>query len=242
MDDMYLCQEMLNILLTAESLVWIDKMQIHHPAWLFLTLFILFGLFAGIRFYYGSLLMQTLESAVSFQVATRIFNDNSVLLKQLDNLLYVFYILSTGLLLLVVEIRFELEPYGISGGLLYLFNLAFLIILFLGRVVLVNATGFIFDKIDIYREYLYNVFIFNKITGIFVLPLLLFVIYTNGILNVVFQWIALTAVATLLIMRLIRGFMFSFRRGVSIFYMFLYLCALEMAPLILLYRWLEGIL
>ncbi len=242
MDDMYLCQEMLNILLAAESLVWVDKLQVHNPAWLFFALFVLLGLFAGIRIYYGSLLMQTLESAVSFQVASRIFNDNSVLLKQLDNILYVFYILSTGLLLYVIEIRFGLEPYGISGGLLYLFNLALLMILFLSRVVLVYTTGFIFDKIGIYKEYLYNVYIFNKIIGIFVLPLLLFVIYTDGILNIVFQWIALTAVAALLIMRLIRGFVFSFRKGVSIFYMFLYLCALEMAPLILLYRWLEGIL
>lgn len=233
---------MFTILLAAESLVWVDKIQIHHPAWLFFTLFILLGLFAGIRNYFGSLLMQTLESSVSFQVATRIFNDNSVLLKQLDNTLYVFYILSTGLLLYVVEIRFGLEPYGISGGLLYLFNLAFLMILFMSRVILVYTTGFIFDKIDTFREYLYNVFIFNKILGVFVLPLLLFVIYTDGILNVVFHWIALTAVMAILLMRLIRGFVFSFRRGVSIFYMFLYLCALEMAPLILLYRWLEGIL
>jgi len=233
---------MLNILMTAESLVWLDKIQVHHPAWLFITLFVLMGLFAVIRSYYGSLLMQIVESSVSFQVATRGFNDNSVLLKQLDNILYVFYVLSAGLLLYVVEIRFGLEPYGISGGLLYLFNLALLITLFLGRVVLVYTTGFIFDKTGIFREYLYNVYIFNKIVGIFILPLLLFLIYTDGILNVVFQWIALTAVVALLIMRLIRGFVFSFRRGVSIFYMFLYLCALEMAPLILLYRWLEGIL
>jgi len=239
---MYLCHEMLNILMTAESLVWLDKIQVHHPAWLFITLFVLMGLFAVIRSYYGSLLMQIVESSVSFQVATRGFNDNSVLLKQLDNILYVFYVLSAGLLLYVVEIRFGLEPYGISGGLLYLFNLALLITLFLGRVVLVYTTGFIFDKTGIFREYLYNVYIFNKIVGIFILPLLLFLIYTDGILNVVFQWIALTAVVALLIMRLIRGFVFSFRRGVSIFYMFLYLCALEMAPLILLYRWLEGIL
>ncbi len=233
---------MLSILLAAESLVWTDKIQVHHPAWLFITLFILLGLFAGIRIYYGSILIQTLESAISFQVAARIFKDNSVLQKQLDNILYVFYIISAGLLLYVAEIRLGLEPYGIMGGYLYLFNLALLLMLFLARLVLNNAIGFLFDKIGLYREYFYNIFIFNKLIGISILPLLLFVIYTDGILMVVFQWIALAAVSVILIMRLIRGIVFSFRRGVSKFYMFMYLCALEMAPLVLLYRWLEGIL
>ncbi|MDX2431107.1 MAG: DUF4271 domain-containing protein [Bacteroides sp.] len=230
------------MLIAVESLVWTEKVQIHHPAWLFITLFLLLGLFAGIRIYYGSILMQTLESSVSLQVAARIFNDNSVLQKQVDNILYIFYFFSAALLLYVIEIRLGLEPYALTGGHLYLFNLGLLIAVFLVRVVLVIGTGFIFNKISIYREYLYNTFIFNKLIGVFILPLLLFVIYTDGILMIIFQWIALVAVFALLMMRLIRSVVFSFRRGVSIFYMFLYLCALEMAPLILLYRWLEGIL
>ena len=32
------------------------------------------------------------------------------------------------------------------------------------------------------------------------------------------------------------------KKDISIFYMFLYLCALEISPLVLLYRWLEGML
>ncbi len=233
---------MFTMLIATESLVWTERVQIHQPAWLFITLLLLLGLFAGMRIYYGSILMQTLESSVSFQVAARIFDDNSILQKQVDNILYVFYFFSAALLLYVVETRLGLEPYGLTGGHLYLFNLGLLMMVFLGRVLIVMATGFLFNKTAIYREYLYNIFIFNKLIGVVILPLLLFVIYTDGILIFVFQWIALLAVTVLLIMRLIRGIVFSFRRDVSIFYMFLYLCALEMAPLILLYRWLEGIL
>ena len=230
------------LLIAAESLKWTEKVQVHHPAWMFITLFVLLGYLAGIRIYYGSILLPTLESSVSFQVAVRIFKDSSGLQKQQDNLLYTFYIFSAGLVVYLAEIRFGLEPYGLSGGLLYLFNLALVTSLFLGRLVLMNVAGFLFNKIDIFREFLYNTFIFNKVIAILLLPLSLFVFYTDGILMEVFQWIAFGAVFLILILRLIRGFVFSFKRGVSIFYMFLYLCALEMAPLILLYRWLEGIL
>ena len=230
------------LLIAAESLKWTEKVQVHHPAWMFITLFVLLGYLAGIRIYYGSILLPTLESSVSFQVAVRIFKDSSGLQKQQDNLLYTFYIFSAGLVVYLAEIRFGLEPYGLSGGLLYLFNLALVTSLFLGRLVLMNVAGFLFNKIDIFREFLYNTFIFNKVIAILLLPLSLFVFYTDGILMEVFQWIALGTVFLILILRLIRGFVFSFKRGVSIFYMFLYLCALEMAPLILLYRWLEEIL
>ncbi|MFO7670597.1 MAG: DUF4271 domain-containing protein [Bacteroidales bacterium] len=233
---------MSTLFIAAESLVWTDRIQFHNPAWLFITLFMLMGLFAGIRIYYGSIMMQTFQSSVSFQVASRIFKDKSVLQQQLDNILYGFYFLSAGLLLYVAEIKSGHEPYGISGGYLYLFNVALLLLLFIVRVVLINVAGFLFNKINIFREYLYNVIIFNKLIGISALPLLLFVIYTEGVLMEVFQWIALAVVSMILLMRLIRGFVFSFRREVSIFYMFLYLCALEMAPLVLFYRWLEGIL
>ena len=230
------------LLIAAESLKWTEKVQVHQPAWLFLSLLILLACLAGIRIFYGSILMQTLESSVSFQVATRIFADNSGLQKQLDIILNVFYIFTAGIILFIAEIRFGLEPYGLSGVLLYLFNLLLLGALFLARMVLIHATGFLFNKRSIHREYLYNIFIYNKLIGIILLPLLLFVIYTDGILMVVLQWTTVVAVSVILLMRLIRGFVFSLRKGVSIFYMFLYLCALEMAPLILLYRWLEGIL
>ena len=230
------------LLIAAESLKWIEKVQVHQPAWLFIILFVLLGFLAGIRIYYGSIFMPTLESSVSFQVAVRIFNNSSGLQKQQNIILYTLYIFSAGLVVYMAETRFGLEPYGLSGGLLYLFNLALVAALFLGRLVLVNVTGFLFNKIGIFREYLYNTFIFNKIIGILLLPLSLFVFYTDGVLMEVFQWIALGSVFIILILRLIRGFVFSFKRGVSIFYMFLYLCALEMAPLILLYKWLGDIL
>jgi hypothetical protein len=235
-------QSNLNPETVVANLEWVPKIQVHHPAWLFLFLFALLAIFAWVRLYYGNILMQTLQSSANYQVAARIFMDNSLLQKQLDNILYIFYFLSTGLMVYVVETRFHLFPYGFSGMKLYLFNLVFLAAIFLARLILFNLAGYLFNRIKIFREYLYNVFIYNKLTGVAVLPLLLFVIYTKGFIQEVFLWAALGTISVIFIMRLIRGIVFSFRKDVSIFYMFLYLCALELAPLALFYRWLEGIL
>jgi magnesium-transporting ATPase (P-type) len=66
--------------------------------------------------------------------------------------------------------------------------------------------------------------------------------YTQGIVQQIFTWISFGTLGVILVMRIIRGVAFSFKKDISIFYMFLYLCALELAPLVLLYRWLEGVL
>lgn len=221
---------------------WISKVPMGNPTWLFVYLFVLLGFFAWIRIYYGNILTQTLQASSNFQVASRMFKDNSLLQNQLDNILYALYFLSIAFLLYLVEEGLSRTPYGLKGGLLYLFNLGLLCGVFFGRIVLLNLTGFLFNRLRIFREYLYNAFIFNKLMGMALLPLLLFVVYTTGFIQVVFFWTALATVAVVLLLRIIRGVVFTFKKEVSIFYMFLYLCALEIVPLALLYKWLEGIL
>jgi len=215
---------------------------IHQPTWYFIYLFLLLGFFAWIRMYYGNILTLTAQASVNFQVANRMFNDNSLLQNQLDRILYLFYFLSMGFLLYYVELKIELTPYGLHGWLLFLFNLALLSGVFLGRIFMLNIAGIVFKRSRILREYLYNIFIFNKLTGMAILPLLFLLVYTRGILQELFFWLTLVTVCCIFLMRLFRGMEFSYRKEVLIFYMFLYLCALEIAPLVLLYRWLEGVL
>ena len=228
--------------LATEGLQIIERAQTHQPTWYFVYLFLLMGLFAWIRLYYGSNLIQTVQASTNFQVANKMFKNNSLLQNQLDGALYLFYFLSMAFLLYYVELRIAVLPYGLQGGPLFLFNLTLLVVLFLGRVVLHSITGILFNRVRIIREYLYNMFIFNKLLGLVALPLLFLLVYTKGTLQEVLFWISIFTLGSIIVMRVIRAIVFSYRKEVLIFYMFLYLCALEIMPLVLLYRWLEGVL
>jgi hypothetical protein len=224
------------------GLQMLEKLQIQQPTWYFIYLFLLIGLLAWIRVNYGNILIQSVQASTNFQVAIRMFKDNSLLQNQLDIVLYIFYFFTMAFLLYYMELRLDLRPYNLAGGGLYIFNLALLVGVFLGRVLIVNIAGFLFNRVTIIREYIYNIFIFNKLAGLVVLPLMFMLVYTKGVLQDIFFWITLFVISAIIVMRLIRGFVFSYRKEVLIFYMFLYLCALEISPLVLLYRWLEGIL
>jgi hypothetical protein len=135
-----------------------------------------------------------------------------------------------------------MAPYGLKGILLYLFNLLLLAGILLARIVILNLVGFLFNRIELFRDYLYHMFVFNKLLGIIILPQLPFMVFTTGWIREIFFALAITTVALNIAMRLIRGFAFSLKKDVLIFYMFLYLCALEIVPLALLWRWLVGVL
>lgn len=228
--------------LNESGMALLPRAEIHHPTWFFIYLFFLLGYYAWIRVYYGDVFTQTLKATGNFQVANRMYLDNSTLKNQLDRVLYFLYFLAIAFLLYYVEVRMELFPYGFNGALLYLFNLAMLVGVFLGRIALLNLAGFLFNQTKVFREYLYNTLIFNKLMGLVVLSILFFAVYTEGVIQDVLFWFTLGLVALIFLMRLVRGMIFSFKKDVLIFYMFLYLCALEIAPLVLLYRWLEGVL
>jgi len=220
----------------------LQRVPFHHPTWFFIYIFSLLGFYAWIRIYYGNIFIQTAQATINFQVANRMYLDNSILKNQLDRVLYMLYFLVIAFLIYFVEVRLELTPYNLTGGLLYLFNLGVLSGVFLGRIVLLNSVGFLFNRRSIFREYLYNIFIFNKLTGLVVLSLMIFLVYTKGMVQDLLFWFTLSVVGLMFLIRLFRGLIFSFKKDVLIFYMFLYLCALEIAPLLLLYRWLEGVL
>jgi len=228
--------------LAAGSMEMVEKLQIQQPTWYFIYLFLMIGLLAWIRINFGNILMQSFQASTNFQVAIRMFKDNSQLQNQLDYVLYIYYFLTMAFLLYYIELRIDMRPYELQGALLYFFNLAVLAGIFISRIFLINIAGFLFNSGMILREYLYNIFIFNKLTGLVVLPLMFLLIYTKGFLQEMFFWITMLVLSCIVVMRLIRGFVFSYRKEVLIFYMFLYLCALELSPLVLLYRWLQGVL
>lgn len=219
-----------------------EKARIHEPFWYFIYLFILLALYAWINIYYGNVLAQTFRASTNFTLSNKLFKDNSLLQSQLDGVLYLYYFLSVAFALYYLELKTGWMPYQLQGAWLFLFNFGLLALLFYGKVVFHNIAGFLFNGVKIIREYLYNMFLFNKLTGLVLLPLMFLMVYTRGVIQVLVLWTGILVLSGIFLMRFIRAIMFSYRKGLFNFYMFLYLCALEIVPFVLLYRWLEGVL
>ena len=192
--------------------------------------------------YLGQLLASTFTTTVRYNIAEGVFKDNSQLQRQRDNALYGFYFLSMGFFLMLLSEILQTLPYGFSGFKLLLFYITLLVGLFFGRVLMANIVGHIFSVRNLLREYLYMGFTHNKLIGILFLPVNFILAYTSGILQKYILHIALLVIGSLIIMKIVRGIVFSWEKRIFSFYLFLYLCALEIVPILLLYKWFSTIL
>lgn len=92
---------------------------------------------------------------------------------------------------------------------------------------------------EIFEEYKF--FSFVKLSNLFLisvylLPVLLFITYVNSSQYIIFIGAALIFLALVILFRYIKALQYDRINFSNIFYLFLYLCALEIAPIILIYK------
>jgi hypothetical protein len=112
-----------------------------------------------------------------------------------------------------------------------------LVLIYTGKLIVLKSLGWVFNIQRAADTYLFIVFLVNKMLGIFLLPFLVLIIFEPANAKQVFVTLSLILIISLLLYR----FVFSFRPVQneirwSLFHFFIYLCAFELAPLILIYK------
>lgn len=155
----------------------------------------------------------------------------------LPSLLFnAFFVISGGLYITFLLQHFSINPLG-SFWLTLLYSCMGLAACYFVKFAGLKICGWLFSMDEAADSYIFIVFIVNKMVGILLLPLLLILafsvkdIYMAGL---AFSW---CLIGGLLIYRFILTYG-AVRNQVklNLFHFFLYLCAFEIAPLLLVYK------
>jgi hypothetical protein len=112
-----------------------------------------------------------------------------------------------------------------------------LIVMYSVKAALIRFSGFVFKTNKESAEYASTMFIFLNILGLFMLPVVTCIAFVKQINPHVFIYVGYFIILSFLCVRLIRGLVIGFNSNrVSKFYLFLYLCTLEIIPLIILVK------
>jgi hypothetical protein len=95
---------------------------------------------------------------------------------------------------------------------------------------------FIFNDLYLSNEYIFNISLYNHFLGVFLIPILGLCYFSGLSTTIILTCFALPTMSISLIMRLVRLVLIGKSKGVSYFYIFLYICTLEILPLVALYR------
>jgi len=212
--------------------------HIQSGEWFLFILLLLFATLGWFKYNFNRYLGQVLNGTVSYQVSQRLYRDQNVLFLRVSGMLNVFFIFTTAVFLYQTARYFNLLNYAVNGLWIYLLIAAAFGTLFFIRQVSLRFIGFLFDKNEAFSEYLHNTQLYNKSMALLLLPLILGAAYMPVDLQPVFIFSGITLSISLFVLKIFRGSQIIIRNDVLILYWILYLCTLEILPLIIIYRYL----
>jgi hypothetical protein len=145
------------------------------------------------------------------------------------------FILSVSLMSTLLIFKQHLLP--ISFWQVYFYICVFFIVLYLCKYVTLQLVGYIFNTKDLIGTYIFVVFMVNKVLGILLIPFILLLAFSRP----TFNSFSIIGAAILTLLLFLYRYLFSLtsvrnKLHISSFHFFLYLCAFEILPLLILYK------
>lgn len=128
----------------------------------------------------------------------------------------------------IVHARLDVEH------ILYIFIALF--VYHIGLVLLIHYIGWTFNRYYAAEEVIINLWVFHILTGLSISPFILALFFVKSFAIPLLLKIITICLALFYLVKFIRWLEILYAHRVSIFYMILYLCALEVIPLLILYK------
>jgi len=207
--------------------------------WIFWILLCSFAIISWLRIIYKKQFSFMFRSAISCNFALKSLRQNKEFSDSFSSMLTFVFSLHTALF------AFQAFTYTHSiqfigwEATLYTTGLFVAVLCIYGiKDIFIKFIGFIFLKHDVAYEYMQNVHLYNRITGVLLFPIIIslaFIASSETAHNALIIT-GISLFAGMYMLRIFRGFQISKSENVSILYMFLYFCTLEVLPLALVIK------
>ena len=213
-----------------------DNKKNFQPDWIFGLLVLCFVLQAWVQFFYRKRLRQVILSPFSKRFMNQLVREGNPFNERLSVALGVIYFITIALLVFETnEMIFGGHiPVYFNDFAFYMIILSVLIFYWMIKILLISILGVVFQTPATTGMYLLNVLILNVITGLLLLPLMVFVIYLKSVWLLYFS---LTIFSLSFVFLLVRSFFIGLSlTKFSYVFLFVYLCSLEILPLIIMVK------
>jgi|688.fasta_scaffold110835_3 hypothetical protein len=147
----------------------------------------------------------------------------------------LFFVMSAALFLSLLT-----QYYGWSGLVfekLFGYISALILAIYIGKTLFISFAGWVFNNKEAASGYIFLVGIVNRIMGVLLLPIVILFAFAKPVVIPVAVTAGIVIICLLFVYRYLVSFG-SLRNDLklNIFHFFLYLCAVEITPMVLLYK------
>ncbi len=172
-----------------------------------------------------------LLSVISYRSSNNYFREHSKNPKKINIFLSLNYYISSSIFIIASLMIYKILPISsilpTTAVILFILLILNNLQLFLNKIL-----GIIFLKIQLSKEYNFNLKLFNQAIGIAFIPILLLIAYSDFPKIAII--IGLISASLTLIIRTLRLAKINMQHNINILYLFLYFCTLEIIPVLLL--------
>jgi hypothetical protein len=136
---------------------------------------------------------------------------------------------------------YDFIPAKTAGILVWMISVGIIIVAVTLRHFIIIITGNISDQKEIFREYLLGVYHSHRLGAIILFFIVVLISYTDFLSVRLLIRAGSIALILMYLIRILRLFLIFINRNVSIFYLILYLCALEILPVLILLKYSAGL-
>lgn len=197
------------------------------------VLFFLYVLFVWLYVSNRKRLNQIIKAFYVNRYANQLAREEFALGNRVSFFLGVLFIISSTLFICQVNQYYGFVT-GIDSAILFLIIAAILLLSYSIKLVVIQLLGFVFKMPKEVNEYRMSIFLFANTLGLLMFPIVICLAFLKQASPLVFIYAGFSIVIAFLFIRLVRGVVIGLNSiKVSKFYLFLYLCTLEILPFVI---------
>lgn len=186
---------------------------------------------AWVRVNYPNRYKKLYDNITNARMLRQVMREEIVFSHRASLALLLVFLMEGALFIYLLDKTSSYNPIEYEGWVLYLYYLFLLTCIYTIKTLTIRLVMILADGSFGLEEYNYNVFLFLKATALIGLPILICMIYFPADYAHVFFYSLAVVAVLLFVVRLGRGVINALRLNISLFYIILYLCTLEILPL-----------
>ncbi len=205
------------------------------PNWSVFAMLFMFALLASMRHTSDNYLAQLFQSQFKKGTISRLFREKVSNLSHVTFRLDILFYMVSGLFVFHFLQTFD-TGFQSKSFVVYLACITVMVFFLSAKFLLYRFSGILFDSYNETREYIFYTKTGNRILGLVLLPVVIAAFFTGALFTKILLFLGGTIVAIVSIVNVFRGIEIVAKKVFSIYYMILYLCSLEILPLLLVWR------
>ncbi|MGM0649056.1 MAG: DUF4271 domain-containing protein, partial [Bacteroidota bacterium] len=197
-----------------------------------------------LRAYYDKpkMFSQLLRAAFNFSETAKILLDNNVIQQRISFFMNLVFLVNTSILCFLSIRIFNISLPAEYNMVLLAIIFGIITIYYLIRTIIYALVGYITDCVNIQKQYIKIWMSLNKWYGLILLPVIITLLYLPGNIRPYMVYIIASLYAIFFIIKILRGIKLSINNRLSFLVIFLYLCTLELLPVIVLLKYISGVI